>query len=73
MFGSMCELWLNFTGEDSDGPDDGRRRRYSERHLSVGSESDVPFELDHVAEEPVDESPTVGCYMYSNIFIYENL
>ena len=61
ILGNPPKSTIPLIGEDLDGYDDGRRRRSGERQISLGSESDVPLELDLVAEaeKPMDESPTV--------------
>ena len=50
---------LLFSGEESDGQDDIRIRS-TERHISVSSETDFPLGTDIVAEESLEQSPTVS-------------
>ena len=48
-----------FSGEESDGRDDIQKRS-SERQISVGSETEFSLDTDSVAEESLEQSPTVS-------------
>ena len=50
---------LMFSGEESDGQEDILKRS-TERQTSVGSETEFPLNLDFVAEESSEQSPTVN-------------